>query len=175
MRELLDPAKDVFHTCGWTCDQAWRVTFGWPEGFGNTIYLKRCSAWLMTQHKNMLEAESTKWIDVDVRASCITLRVAVIWWTLNEALNARNVPVPLDVNHECWKVLVKFAHESHEVYDRVAIVIAGSSETWGMNVHLDAWFDDARTLCAANGIPVFVFSSEVERQWFPFQEYFIAK
>jgi hypothetical protein len=58
-------------------------------------------------------------------------------------------------------VLVKFARESHEVYDRVAIVITGSSETWAMNVHLDAWFNHARTLCAANGIPVFDFSSEV--------------
>ena len=78
MRDLLDPAKDVFHTCGWTGDQAWRVTYGWPEGFGNTVYLKHCIAWLMTQHKNMLETESNKWIDVDARASCIRPRVAVI-------------------------------------------------------------------------------------------------
>ena len=70
-------------------------------------------------------------------------------------------PVPLDVNPERWKVLVKFADESRKFYDRVAIVITGSSETWAMNTHLGKWFEHARTLCAANGIAVFDFSSEV--------------
>jgi hypothetical protein len=40
MRDLLDPANQVFNTNGWIGAQAWRATFGWPEGFGNTIYLK---------------------------------------------------------------------------------------------------------------------------------------
>ena len=56
---------------------------------------------------------------------------------------------------------MKFANESHQYYDRVAIVITGSSETWGMNAFLDDWFNHARVLCASNGIPVFDFSSEV--------------
>ena len=77
MRDLLDPANTVFNTNGWVGAQAWRVTFGLPEGFRNTIYLKHCVAWLMSQHKTMLEAESNRWFNVDVRESCIRLRVAL--------------------------------------------------------------------------------------------------
>ena len=164
MRELLDPGVGkgyAFCAQNMIADEAWRIKFRWPDGYGNSIYLRHCVEWLVKQHTVTLEENSAKWANKSASESRIRPSVAVIWWTLNEALDARQVPVPLDVNHECWKILVKFADESHKFHDRVAIVITGPSETWAMNTHLDAWFNHARMLCVSNGVPVFDFSSEV--------------
>jgi hypothetical protein len=63
LREMLDPGKGkgyAFCTQNMIGDKAWRVKFGWPEGYGNTIYLKHCVEWLIEQHTEMLEENSDK-------------------------------------------------------------------------------------------------------------------
>ena len=103
---------------------------GFPSA--STICLKDMILDLRVRTNESMIKHRQLWEEI-VTECPVRPRVAIIFWTLNEALTSDWKAAPFNPRHECFAKFSEWAKELSHSYDRVAFVIGGTAATWELS------------------------------------------
>ena len=144
---------------------AWRLDMSWESSAtGGATLFKDIVRGIDTRLPEiMAKAPTAGWKDKLPNTADVRPRILIVYWTINEGLSGpNNSAVPLDKNHECFRLIEQWSDNIRLKFDRVAVVIVGSASGWNIGRDWDAWRKYATKTLRRCYIPVFDFSTNIE-------------
>jgi hypothetical protein len=86
----------------------------------------------------------------------------IVYWTINEGLDSNQRAIPLNPNHESFRLIPEWSKNIKLLFDKVAVIILGSARSWNLGPLWDEWNREGTELLRENGIAVFDFSSQIQ-------------